>query len=152
MIRIFVMAILVLVTQSSALGQAENKTTKHNEKAEQELLRVEKEYLDARVRNDKAAIERVVADDFIGTNSGGQVSGKAETLNSPNTTPGGMKIDSMDIDDTRVRVYGNTAVVTGRRTVKAGDRSFSLRFTHVYVKEKGRWQMVASQVTGIPQQ
>jgi len=53
------------------------------------------------------------------------------------------------------RVYENAAVVTGRATSKGTDHGHEfvlhIRFTRVYVKRLGRWQMVALQATRIAQ-
>ena len=56
------------------------------------------------------------------------------------------------IDDVSVRAFGDTAVVTGRNTVTAADPSAGtllLRFTDVFVRRAGRWQVVASHATQI---
>ncbi len=66
--------------------------------------------------------------------------------------------DSYESDGVNVRAYGNTVVATGRITrkghskVQNKDLSGQFRFTRVYVKQHGQWQMVASQVTRITQQ
>ena len=58
---------------------------------------------------------------------------------------------SREISDLRVRVYGETAVVTGRSVQKGmengKDYSGDYWFTRVYVKQKGRWLTVALQTT-----
>ena len=68
---------------------------------------------------------------------------------------GTLKYESIDTDDVNVRVYGDTAVVTGSaklRVVSRGqNNSFALRFTDVYAKQDDRWQMVAWQSTRIPE-
>ncbi|MSQ06014.1 MAG: nuclear transport factor 2 family protein [Dehalococcoidia bacterium] len=52
-------------------------------------------------------------------------------------------------------MYGSTAVVNGTNTMgtgpRGGERSFRIRFIDVYVKRRGRWQMVAWQATQIAQ-
>ena len=61
--------------------------------------------------------------------------------------------DEYSIADLRIRVYGETALVTGRRHEKArlrGEpRAEDIRFTRVYIRRQHRWQVVASQVTPI---
>jgi ketosteroid isomerase-like protein len=56
------------------------------------------------------------------------------------------------VDDVRVRVFGDTAVVTGRTVVTgaagaAGEETVGLRFTDVFVRRAGRWKAVASHAT-----
>jgi ketosteroid isomerase-like protein len=59
--------------------------------------------------------------------------------------------DSIQITDMKVRVYGNTAIVTARAEVKGNDlgEDFSgpYRFTRVWVRRNGRWQAVSYQAT-----
>ena len=68
---------------------------------------------------------------------------------------GDRRIESGSIDDLNVRVFGNVAVVTGRSVLAGsyqGNRaSVVQRFTDVFVKRDGRWQVVASQGTQVPQ-
>ncbi|MDQ3010967.1 MAG: nuclear transport factor 2 family protein [Acidobacteriota bacterium] len=49
-------------------------------------------------------------------------------------------------DEVKVRVYGDTAVITGRVTTEEKVQS---RFTRVWVKQQGRWQLVSAQSTRI---
>jgi len=56
----------------------------------------------------------------------------------------------MNIAEISVRVFGESAVVTGRTTVQTRDdasATIMLRFTDVFVRDGGRWQVVASQAT-----
>jgi ketosteroid isomerase-like protein len=54
------------------------------------------------------------------------------------------------VDDLSVRTFGDAAVVTGRTTVKTGGANpttLTLRFTDVFIRREGRWQVVASHAT-----
>jgi ketosteroid isomerase-like protein len=66
---------------------------------------------------------------------------------------GAFKYEARTISDLNVRVYGETAVVTGRSVQKGiengKDYSGDYRFTRVYVKLKGAWMTVALQTTMI---
>jgi ketosteroid isomerase-like protein len=68
---------------------------------------------------------------------------KAETMDAIQS--GAIKLTSNDIDDLKVHVYGNTAVVTGRSnakgTIDGRDIGGLVRFTRVYVKRNGHWQV-----------
>ena len=67
-----------------------------------------------------------------------------------------LRLESGKSDDVKVRVYGNTAVMTGRFTAKGKFRDKSIdireRYTAVWVKREGRWRLVAEQGNLIKQQ
>ena len=57
-------------------------------------------------------------------------------------------------DDLSIRLFGDSAIVTGKTTaITAGSNSISivLRFTDVFVRRDGRWQVVASHATRLAQ-
>lgn len=63
-------------------------------------------------------------------------------------------LDSLELSDLRVRIEGNTAVVTGVNSSKGRDEKGlpfdrRSRFTDVFVKRDGRWQVLATQGTVI---
>lgn len=78
----------------------------------------------------------------------GNVITKAEALEMCRT-PRPPDFD-MTIDEVSIRVFGDAAVVTGRTratTGGAGSVTLTIRFTDVFVRRDGRWQVVASQAT-----
>lgn len=94
----------------------------------------------------------MLADDATLINPLGQFGGKQrvlEALGAGGTTT----LEAYTLEEVQVRLYGNTAVTTGRATVKGqtgvGDFSGAQRFTRVYVQRNGRWQLVAHQATRI---
>ena len=122
-----------------------------NSKAEQEVRQVERELADATLRSDTSVLARIFADDSIFTGSSGEVLTKAKML--PIFESGNLKFETFNTDDIDIRVAGETAVVTGRAIIKGhiGDSGFNSqeRFTRVYVKQNGRWQLLASHLTTI---
>jgi ketosteroid isomerase-like protein len=68
---------------------------------------------------------------------------------------GDVKLEKIDVDEEQARVYGNTAVITGRAHVlgafkgQAFDRT--ARYTRVWVKLKGAWKLVSFHETLIPE-
>ena len=66
---------------------------------------------------------------------------------------GNIKLTANEVSDLKVRVYGDTAVVTGKSSAKGtiGGRELKgpVMFTRVYVKKRGKWQSVAFQQTPI---
>ena len=122
-------------------------TTDSGTKAE--ILKIEKERNQAIVNGDAAALERMTSDDYTFITLRGELRTKAEIVQGFKT--GSFHYESRQISDLNVRVYGNSAVVTGRSIQKGSengkDYSGDYRFTRVYVKQDGRWQTVALQTT-----
>jgi hypothetical protein len=117
-------------------------------RAKAELMQLERDIGRANVERDAAFFERVEADEFIFTDSNGGLTTKAEDVDGVRKPPSpDVKLLAYDADDMQVRVYGETAVVTGRTTtrqlVKGEERTGRSRFTDVFVRRDGRWQIVA---------
>ena len=117
--------------------------------AEQELLTLEKAFAEAIVRNDLEGIGRLVTDDWIIIDPNGEIIDRTrffEVIKS-----GALTHEMMESEDFRVRVYGDSAVVTGltRTKGKFMGQEFSTqeRATDVFVKRDGRWQCVLTHLT-----
>ncbi len=151
--RILVIAVLLIAAAAPASAQTMDKKADQNSKAEQEVLKVNKEYDEAIVRQDAAFYDRILADDYVYTNSDGKLVDKAQEM--ARVKSGDTKFESGQSDDVKVRVYGNMAVVTGRFTAKGQSKGKEFneteRYTTVYLKRQGRWQIVADQTTRIAQ-
>src|SRR5215470_5453956 len=109
------------------------------------LIQIEHEWGDAMVKVDVAAFSRCVADDWVLTFSDGTMVTKP--MAQADLKDGALRIESFQIDDISVRVYGNAAIVLGviteRSKFRDKDTSGQRRFTDVFVKRDGRWQAVA---------
>jgi uncharacterized protein (TIGR02246 family) len=118
---------------------------------EDSVRKIEDEFAAAYGHNDADALDRLWAADYTFVNPAGQVLTKAQRLAMLRS--GELKIESYTRDDEKIRVYGDTAVVTYRSTVHAqrngNDISSQRRVITVLVKRDGRWQAVAQQSTGI---
>jgi ketosteroid isomerase-like protein len=119
---------------------------------EEELLKLEEAFAEAIVKNDPEAIGRFVADDWIIIDPDGGIVDRTrffEVIKS-----GALTHEMMESEDFRVRVYGDSAVVTGvtRTKGKFMGQEFSTqeRATDVFVKRDGRWQCVLTHLTRIP--
>ena len=148
-----VVALLILAASALVSGQMTGKKAYRNTKVEPELKRVEEEWANAYLRHDAAALERILADEFITVGSNGQSHGKAQDIEE-------LKSDSANYEystpyDLDIRVYGDMAVVIGRTKERGhydSGRQFinEYRWTDVFVKRQGRWQCIAAQVASIP--
>jgi ketosteroid isomerase-like protein len=140
-------AFLVTVAAIPARGQA----AAAGPSVEDQLKKMEKDRAAAVVKGDVATLEKLTSDDYILINANGQLSDKPTTMNNIKT--GNIKLTANEVSDLKVRVYGNTAVVTGKSDAKGsiGGRELKgpVMFTRVYVKKDGKWQSVAFQQTPI---
>jgi ketosteroid isomerase-like protein len=148
------MAMLVITATSLVIGQSYAKPAGGPSSNTEEAVRqLHSEIVQAQLKSDTVALDRLWADDHIFTNPLGVVQTKAQRLAEMKS--GGRTIESFSIADVQVRVYGNTAVVTSRATLKGQrqgqDISGQFRGIDVYVKKQGSWQVVAAQATRIAQ-
>lgn len=124
---------------------------KAERQVEQELFQIEKEWGDALVQRDTTKLGHILADEWEGIIQSGEVWTKETGLMLVKT--GTLAIESVENADMRVRVYGDTAVVTGRGSYKGwykgGDISSDAHWIDVLVKKNGHWQCVASHSTRI---
>lgn len=147
--RLLFAGVFVLAMFSFALDQINKETSAQNNVA-QELKRLENLWLNSFLRGDKQTFERIVADDFTRTDESGRFATKAEEKELIQAPPASINA-SLTNEDIKVRVYGETAVVTGRIVSKVQDSlNFQSRFTDTFVKRKGRWQVVARHYSRIP--
>ena len=109
------------------------------------LSRLETLWNEAHIRGDADALDQLCADDLVVTVPGMTVMTKPEAIGVVRS--GRMRFERYETSDTRIRVYGDAAVVTGRleRTRSVNGRSVEddWRFTKVYVRHAGTWQVVA---------
>ena len=119
--------------------------------AEEELKKLETDRAAAAVKGDVATLEKQTSDDYTLINMNGQISDKAQMVNAFKT--GQTKLTSDEVSDMKVRVYGSTAVITGKvdvaGTMAGRDTKAQIMFTRVYVKKGGQWQSVAFQQTRV---
>ena len=141
-----VITILIIAATSVAFGQKRNATREQGTNVAQAIRQLDNERIQAQIHADAAALERIYADDFIGIGPSGTVRTKPQVLSD--FTSGRLKFRSISTDDVQVRVYGNTVVENGVSIMDGDDAGKVVprdnRFTRVWVKRKGRWQLVAN--------
>jgi ketosteroid isomerase-like protein len=118
---------------------------------EDEIRRVEIEWGDAFERRDMETLDRLMADDYILTDPLGSVRTKAESLAAIERNE--VHFESTKSDNVKVRINGDTAVVTGRSTFRGRYKGWSMagqyQYTDVLVKRRGSWQAVSSHITAV---
>jgi len=116
---------------------------------DEDLKKLETERAAAVVRGDAATLAKQTSDDYTFINVYGRMSDKSQMVDAFKN--GQSKLASDELSDMKVRLYGNTAVITGKADVKGTlggkDITGQMMFTRVYVKKGGHWQSVAFQQT-----
>jgi ketosteroid isomerase-like protein len=155
-------AILLAVAGSTlASGPVQNQsrssattTVVQEEQPEKALRQLEEEFLQALLKADLPTLNRIWADEFSLTIPTGAVVSRENYLSLLQS--GIHQYETLKLEDLSVRVYGDSAVVIGRVTLKGNVGSHKLegqdRYLTVYVKRQGRWQQVASQTARISQE
>ena len=102
------------------------------------------------ITQDKALLEKYLADDLVYTHGGGQTQNKAEYIKAVLTGPS--HYESMTDRGTKVRIYGKTAVLTGPVDVKTPNgEPYRVRTLEVYTQNSsGVWQMAQKESVRIP--
>jgi len=144
--RTLVVAVLALAATSIAIGQEQSAGRDQRSSVEQTIRQMDNERIQAQIHADATALNRIYAEDFIGIGPSGTVRHKPQVLSD--FTSGHLKFQSITTDEVQVRVYENTAVETGLSTMVGQDKGKAVprdnRFTRVWVKQQGRWRLVAN--------
>jgi len=160
--------VLTIISLSISLGQTQKPEKKPdkskpvaekvstNSSDEQELIKLDKQWGEAGMHGDAAVLEVILADDFIGDSPTGGAVTKAQQIAESKASAPDITNATYTADDYKVRFLDpNTAVMThsaSEKGMKKGQEyTDQHRSMHVWVKRGGKWQVVASQATPVPQ-
>lgn len=117
----------------------------------EQVIQAEREWLEAHLRLDTSALERLMADEYTQVTPRGELLGKQKILESFQT--GQRSWQEAESDEYQIRIYGDAAVVFGRwraKGINAGQVfDYAARYVSVWVYRDRRWQMVSDQSTTI---
>lgn len=118
------------------------------------ISNIEQQIAKAWVSRDRVTIDTILAPDWSVTDAAGRVLTKQQVMQE-GFESADRRIDTMTIDDVKVRTFGDMAVATGRTRATGSylgtSSSVVLRFTDVFVRRGGRWQAVASHGSTVEQ-
>jgi ketosteroid isomerase-like protein len=159
--------ILAFVVLIANVCLAQNEMTK----TENALRRLDSKLSDALNNGDPAALDQILGDDYVEVDSRGLITGKTDLMalvRARAAAPPSKSVGpEVTIDDTKLRTFGDTAVLVGRTTTRyqfmeyqtvpgasapAPESVIQERFLKVYAKRVGRWQLIASMKTAIAKQ
>ena len=146
LIVLFAAQLVFAQTKSRGTGQGTGRSLQ-TAGVEAQLKKLEREWFDAVVKGDAETLKRILADDFAALNDDGGFINKnsmGELLKA-----GSVKLDEIRTDEFNLRLYGNTAVVTGRATYIRNQKPLG-QGSHIetWVKRadpagRPRWQAVS---------
>jgi ketosteroid isomerase-like protein len=120
---------------------------------EEKIGLLDREWNEAYQHRDVEALRRILADDWTAIDGAGLIVSKRQLLERVSSNPDAFA--RLEFDEFSLRLFRDTAIVTGRLSIRASDddaaADFSLRqrFTRVYVRRDSSWQAVAAHVTVI---
>jgi ketosteroid isomerase-like protein len=139
-------AALGLVAPADAMPRGERHEVRH------EIDHLEDHWREALLSGNVAAMDALLASDYMAITANGTLQSKDETL--ARLRSGAFHVKSLEITDRKVRFYGSTALVTSRAEVNGnmpeGDLNGSFRYTRVYVRDAGgAWRIVSFEASRI---
>ncbi len=156
-------SVLLLVTMTvpgliaqMAASRSEVSKTEEDKRAEEEVRGLNVEEVQGFLNKDPKALDRLWSDDMVVTNPLNKFVTKQQVLGM--VASGFLVIASFDRQIEYLRVYGDTVIVAGSETALWGGRmpnagkTEHLRFTAIWMKQRGRWQEVARHANIVPQQ
>jgi ketosteroid isomerase-like protein len=117
---------------------------KDQKETERYILDSERQWAESVATGDTSVIERILADDFIGVDPKGHLYTKQKMIDETRSAP--KYFVSNNLNDVKVRFYGNTAVAQGSETweKRSGERGRFV-WTDTWLQRNGRWQIVAAE-------
>jgi hypothetical protein len=117
---------------------------KDHKETERYILDSERQWAESVATGDTSAIERILADDFIGVDPKGRLYTKRQMIDDTRNAP--KYFVSNQLNDVKVRFYGNTAIAQGSETwEKRSDERGRFVWTDTWLQRTGRWQIVAAE-------
>jgi ketosteroid isomerase-like protein len=122
----------------------------HSQK-KQTLIKIQQEWAEARVKGDRSYTQRLEAEDCTIVWPDGRIVDKQGDLQS---MTGDIVFSEFKINDLQVRIHGETGTVVGQGTISARKGQQNLLggnfvWTDTFVKQGGKWKVVASQITPV---
>ncbi len=138
-------AILALAGSAPAMaGRAEMAPMPAYQGVPPDLAAAAAEFDLAQVKGDGAALKRLLAEDFLLVNSQDKREDKAQFI-ADYTTPG-FTLEPFTIDDQVIKIWSDGAILGGAVTARGMSDgkpySIRLRFSDIWAKRNGRWQVI----------
>jgi ketosteroid isomerase-like protein len=136
----------------ATLVQAQHQRPRHKDDLKHQVEKLEEAWRTAQLNDDAETMNRLLSDNYIGITMNGQIVTKMQQLDRMRTRT--MSLSRIDLDDVKVKLIGQTAVVTSRANVEGTDEGEPFhgiyRYTRVYARvANGSWKITNFEVTRV---
>jgi ketosteroid isomerase-like protein len=145
----FLTSTLALILASSAFAQTPGPAPSDQAEAERYIRRSEADWAASVASGDSTVIDRILADDFVGVDTGGKMYDKSTELS--NTREGPKQFASNQLDDVKLRFYGDTAIAQGSESwLRRSGEKGRFVWTDTWLLRNGKWQIIAAEDLSAP--
>jgi len=151
--HIFLAVLTGLCISVIAVSQPQEQKSRKLQQTEEQILALNHAWAEAITKADAAALNRLFANDMIVTSGNGTIRDKAGEIKDAAGAPDPdfSWTHPFTTEDVRVKIYEETAVVTGLAKwgfkYKGQQANQERRYTHVYVRQQRQWRIVAQQMS-----
>jgi ketosteroid isomerase-like protein len=119
----------------------------------EKIIELDKQRMHAMAQKDLATLRNVLADDLVYTHSSARIDTKQSLIG--NMESGSTVYSAVEPSEVKAQDLGDAVVLTGKARIGVNSggnaMSFTVRFTDVYARRGGQWQMVTWQSTRLPE-
>lgn len=118
------------------------------------MIDIEYQWANAYVSGDAEKLASILSRDYVQTNTRARVTDKEEEVSD--LRKGTFRYEKFETTQMKVQLYGDAAVVTGLIAAKGTDTASGktieghMRMTDMFIRQNGKWQVVASHTTLVP--
>jgi hypothetical protein len=127
-------------------GKAAPKSLPQASNTEDAVLQLVQTWLNAESQGDSPTLDKLIADDFMGTGPGGNILNKTDIV--PPAGEERPKMPKARVKESSARLFGNTAVVMGSVAYENLSQP-GFRFTLVFLNRGQGWQMIAAHLANV---
>ena len=149
--RSFAWAIVATAVVSASLARGQGAGNQESKSIEEQVKALHEQHRIAALQGDASFSEKYLASGYLGIGADGRLITKDQEVQMRRS--GAVKYEAIDERDVKVRVYGDTAIVSALASVKMSVNGKPItgdhRATFVWVKQGGNWKLASFQATRV---
>ena len=123
-----------------------NRESEETERIIAQIVKLGEEWVKAEQDNDSAYLDALLADEWQFISTRGITVSKAEWLARPRIFPSSVRFETSDVN---VKLFENTAILTGKAEIESERGSGIFRYADVFVFDSDKWRVIYSHFTPI---